>query len=173
MALSDPHSESDNEEDSDPTGAEEPLGSRPAASGQRRLKILIDAYNRDLEHGTGISTYSRELARALRHLGHETHWLFARHTPKKADKLTDEVTFFDNTLPMSRLGKVNQQLRRMRQALMNSQIKAHVIHEAGTVIRDPERPYEPNAFNASDLYERAHMRHSMRGSISRRRSPSR
>jgi glycosyltransferase involved in cell wall biosynthesis len=167
LALSDPYSEADNEEGSDPTGAEKPLGRRPAASGQRRLKILIDAYNRDLEHGTGISTYSRELARALRHLGHETHWLFARHTPKKADRLTDEVTFFDNTLPMSRLGKVNQQLRRMRQALMNSKIKAHVIHEAGTVIRDPDRPYEPNAFNASDLYERAHMRHSMRGSFTR------
>ncbi len=167
MTPSNWQSESDNEEGSDPSSTKKTLGPVPATSEQPGLRILIDAYNRDLERGTGISTYSRELARALHQLGHEAHWLFARPTPRKADKLTDEVTFFDNTLPMSRLGRFSQKLRRIGESLTSSQIRAHVIHEAGTVIRDPERPYEPNAFNASDLYEIAHMRHSMRGSFTR------
>lgn len=167
MALSDPHSEPDDEDDRGLTAAEGASAATVLGPGQGGLKILIDAYNRDLEHGTGINTYSRELAAALRALGHEAHWLFARRTPKKADRLTDEVTFFDTAMPISRIGKVNQQLRRMRQALMHSKIEAHAIKEDGTVIRDPERPYEPNVFNASDLYERANLRHMMRGSFTK------
>jgi glycosyltransferase involved in cell wall biosynthesis len=163
LALSDPHLEA-NDDDFVPRGADKGTGAR-IGGGARGFKILIDAYNRDLEHGTGISTYSRQLAKALRRLGHDAHWLFARWTPKKADQLTDEVTFFDNAMPMSRVGKVNHQLRRVRQALTDSSIRAQAIREAGTVIRDPERPYEPNAFNASDLYERANLRHALRGSF--------
>jgi glycosyltransferase involved in cell wall biosynthesis len=167
LALSDPHLDPSGDGELAARRANTVSRSRSVGAGTGGFKILIDAYNRDLEFGTGISTYSRQLANALRHLGHETHWLFARRTPKNADQLTDEVTFFDNTPPFSRIGRVNQQLRRIGQALTNSSIRAYAIKEAGTVIRDPARPYEPNAFNASDIYELAQLRHSMRGSFTK------
>jgi glycosyltransferase involved in cell wall biosynthesis len=129
----------------------------------RKLKILLDGFNRDLEHGTGIATYSRMLAQALQALGHETHWLFARSTPGGADALTEEVAFFDNgpdsSPPGTRLSRLMKRLRRKGQDFLHTSIDAHPIHEGGAVIRDPDRPYEPNAFNASELYHRAYHRH--------------
>lgn len=167
MALSDTPPEVFDEEEPGNVATPSPASARPGIAARGGLKVLIDACNRDLAHGTGISTYSRQLAKALRHLGHETHWLFARQTPKKADRLTEEVTFFDNATVLSRIGKINQHVRRIRQAVLHSTIEAHPIREVGAVIRDPERPYEPNAYNAPDIYNRANTRHLMRGSFTK------
>jgi glycosyltransferase involved in cell wall biosynthesis len=158
LALSDPHTSSGSpapDTSTTATGATQPV---------RSLRILIDAYNRDLEHGTGISTYSRQLARALTALGHKTHWLFARETPKGADALTGEVTFFDRPAPLSRVGRVTHLLKRVSQGFFGStRIDAQLIRDGGTVVIDPERPHEANAYNASGLYERAHYKHLLRG----------
>jgi glycosyltransferase involved in cell wall biosynthesis len=159
LALSDPRIDTLSEAG----GAQTSVRSTPT---QPSLKVLIDAYNRDLEYGTGISTYSRELARALSALGHQTHWLFARTTPKHADPLTGEVSFFDRPPVRSRLGTVLHTVKMKAGGIFGStKIPAFPVREGGTVIVDPERPHESNAYNASGLYERAHHKHTMRGSF--------
>lgn len=165
MPLSDPHQGLDPDA-SDASDATSSAVSRTRPS--RSLRVLIDAYNRDLEHGTGISTYSRQLAQALTALGHKTHWLFARETPKGADALTGEVSFFDRPHERSRVGRVTHAVKRIGQGFFGStKIPAQLIRDGGTVVIDPERPHETNAYNASGLYERAHYKHMLRGKFTK------
>lgn len=159
LPLSDPHAGRLADEGNVPTS----LG---GGANQKSLKVLIDAYNRDLEHGTGISTYSRLLARALTELGHQTNWLFARETPKGADPLTGEVSFYDRPPVRSRIGSLLHTAKMLGGgAFGSSKVPASPVRQGGTVIIDPERPNEVNAYNAPGLYERAHYKHTVRGSF--------
>lgn len=139
-------------------GDPEPGRSRPSH------RVLLDAHNRDLEQGTGISTYSRLLGEALTALGHEPSWLFARAAPRNADDLTREVAFFDlRDPPVGRIGAVVRAVGQMAGGLLPGAVEARYMPASSTVIRDPLRPYEPRAYNAERVYDRAHQRHALRG----------
>ncbi len=59
-----------------------------------RKKIMIDGYNLNLESGTGVATYARNLSYCLRDLDCEVDVLYGtRSVPKQ--ELLREIAFFD------------------------------------------------------------------------------
>jgi len=58
-------------------------------------RIFVDGYNLTLEQGTGVATYARNLALALRGLEHEVGILYGRRSGAPKDMLAREVGFFD------------------------------------------------------------------------------
>lgn len=69
------------------------------ADAPRVPRVMIDAYNLDLPHGTGVATYARNLSYALHALGYGVEVLHGRRAAGPADPLLREVTFFDTALP--------------------------------------------------------------------------
>ena len=58
-------------------------------------RIFYDGLNLSLEHGTGIATYTRMLARIARELGYEVGAVYSSpHRPAK-NPLLREIGFFD------------------------------------------------------------------------------
>lgn len=55
------------------------------------MKLLIDAYNISLAHGTGVATYGRNLARTVAGLGHEVDLLFASRAGHSKVPLLNEI----------------------------------------------------------------------------------
>lgn len=155
----------------DPTPQpEKPAEPAPAAAA-RPLSVLIDALNRDLETGTGISTYSRQLSRALKRLGHSTSWLFGRPVRLGQDVLTPEVLFHDRPAPDSRLGRMMTLATHWRHSLVGGEIVPERVQTSDIVIRDPDRPFEKDAYNASRLYSLAHHRHMATGRFTTVKAP--
>lgn len=55
------------------------------------MRIVIDAFNIALPHGTGVATYGRSLARAANQLGHGIHVLFGSRRAHSRVSLLNEI----------------------------------------------------------------------------------
>ena len=58
-------------------------------------RIYFDGLNLSLEHGTGIATYTRMLAKVARDLGHEIGVVYASPARPAKNPLLREIAFFD------------------------------------------------------------------------------
>lgn len=58
--------------------------------------VLVDAYNLELPHGTGIKTYGMTLIRALRALNIDVSLLYSRNVGKSRSPLLNELLFRDS-----------------------------------------------------------------------------
>jgi glycosyltransferase involved in cell wall biosynthesis len=57
--------------------------------------IMIDGYNLDLDKGTGVATYARNLSYEVHNLGYRTEVLYGKRASRSKDPLLREVSFFD------------------------------------------------------------------------------
>jgi len=55
------------------------------------MRILVDAFNIALPHGTGVATYGRSLARAASRLGHDINVLFGSRQARSRVSLLNEI----------------------------------------------------------------------------------
>ena len=58
-------------------------------------RIFYDGLNLSLEHGTGIATYTRMLARIARELGYEVGAVYSSPQRPAKNPLLREIGFFD------------------------------------------------------------------------------
>ncbi|HQT75327.1 MAG TPA: hypothetical protein PLX84_15485, partial [Acidiphilium sp.] len=68
--------------------------------------IMIDGRNLDLERGTGVATYARNLSYCIRDLGYRVGVLYGNKPSAKMSPAMKEVSFFDTYQPrISPLGQ--------------------------------------------------------------------
>lgn len=84
------------------------------------VKVLVDAYNLQLPHGTGIKTYGMTLIRALRRLNCDISLLYSRNIGRSKSPILNELIFRDSLIsggsPRSARA---QEARRIASALLN------------------------------------------------------
>ncbi len=119
--------------------------------------IMIDGYNLNLEMGTGVATYARNLSYELHNLGYQTHVLYGSRAAPGIDPLLREIAFFDPNV-----GTPPKWLRWMR--YINETIKspagmwARPVPISGKVIATTYRsrmPYFDRLWNVPNLFPRA------------------
>lgn len=117
--------------------------------------VMIDGHNLNLEKGTGVATYARNLTYSLKNLGYETGILYGRKVPIKGSDLVREIMFFDQ-MPQS------QPLKKFRHALEFftdvAGVSATQVPLSGHVIYDTfssTMPAFDSLWNAPDLYQHA------------------
>jgi len=122
------------------------------------MKILIDAYNLALEHGTGVSTYARNLSYCLSDLGYKVGVLYGRPGSSSSTPLQREIEFFDQA--RQRDSWVPGILRVAGDALSSPfGYSAYEIPANGQVVRDNfagRFPKFHSLLNSPHLYRRAH-----------------
>ena len=121
-------------------------------------RIYFDGLNLSLEHGTGIATYTRMLARVARDLGYEVGAVYSSpHRPAK-NPLLREIAFFDSReaapvpYPRQVLNTVSDQLR------LPLGVQPSPVNLTGTVIINQfqERlPAHDHLFVARNLFANA------------------
>ncbi|HEV2363236.1 MAG TPA: glycosyltransferase family 1 protein [Caulobacteraceae bacterium] len=124
-------------------------------------RILIDAFNLALPHGTGIASYARGLVPTIRHLGFEPQLLLGPAQAPTGDPLLDEVALFDapregRNLPpgsASVTGRIRRWLRRSRPTTTAS---ASAVAISGEVAPPPSLPADvARAWAARDVFHAA------------------
>lgn len=73
-------------------------------------RIMIDGYNLALERGTGVATYSRNLALELSKLGHKIDLLYGVRASTGKHALMSEVNFFDPSIKGMKTAEVVKSL---------------------------------------------------------------
>jgi glycosyltransferase involved in cell wall biosynthesis len=122
-------------------------------------RILIDGFNLDLEEGTGISSYARNLSYVLHDLGHDVHVLYGRRSAP-ANELLREIAFFDSNVgePPAWL----ETLRYFTDTLISPfGPRARSVPITGKVIRTPfqsRMPYFDRLWNAPNIFGKADWR---------------
>jgi glycosyltransferase involved in cell wall biosynthesis len=128
-----------------------------------RPRILIDGFNLALEHGTGVSTYARNLSYRLGAAGAEVEVLYGRHVNPKWSDLIKEIAFFDD--PAIERMTLRRQARRLRRTLMAGFGEtATGIPITGQVVADTyagRLPHFDRLWNIEDVFNRAHNRFKM------------
>jgi glycosyltransferase involved in cell wall biosynthesis len=120
--------------------------------------VMIDAYNLDLEQGTGVATYARNLSYCLHELGCEVGVLHGRRIAGPSDPLLREVTFFDTA---GKPPKWRQRLQNVTESILapgGFAGSATAVQLADRVIAPELRrrmAYYDTLWNAPDLYSRA------------------
>ena len=138
------------------------------------LRILLDAYNMGLPHGTGVATYGRHLSRTLKHLGHEVDVLYGGRSVRSASPLMSEVAFFDAALekPGGHLGWLSQAVAA---AAAPFGCRVDKVPITGSVVWDAQRSRMPafdRLWNSTHLYRRAHLAHRWSGQFTRVSAPA-
>ncbi|MBP0443198.1 glycosyltransferase family 4 protein [Roseomonas sp. SSH11] len=125
-----------------------------------RPRILIDGFNLALEHGTGVSTYARNLSYRLGTAGAAVEVLYGRHVNPKWAPLMREVAFFDD--PAIERMTLARRIRRFRRTMMAGLGERAVdIPVTGQVVADTyagRLPYFDRLWNVEDVFNRAHNR---------------
>lgn len=140
----------------------------PPPSALPRTRVLIDAYNLDLPHGTGVATYARNLSYCLRTLGFEIEVLHGRRTHAADDPLLREIGFFDAPPPPRAWAR---HLRRAREWFAGSVGLANhalPITLSGRVIAEEQRrrmAVHDRLYNAPEIYEQAHRQFTSWGTL--------
>ncbi|WP_426954481.1 glycosyltransferase family 4 protein [Muricoccus radiodurans] len=130
-------------------------------------RILIDGFNLALEHGTGVSTYARNLSYRLGAMGAEVDVLYGRHVNPDWPDLLREVAFFDD--PAIERMTFRRRLRRFRRTVFaGMRERAAAIPVTGQVVTDVytyRMPHFDRLWNIEDLFNRAHNRFKMRAQL--------
>jgi glycosyltransferase involved in cell wall biosynthesis len=129
----------------------------------KRLRVVVDALNRDLAQGTGINTYARMLHEALAELGHRPSWLFGRASAGAGDPVAAEVTFHDPPTPTVGLRRQLQAAGRLWRGATQARIAADRLAPQGVVVAGEAEPGLEGSFNAPELYRQAAFRHELMG----------
>jgi glycosyltransferase involved in cell wall biosynthesis len=138
-----------------------PRGAEGAGSSDAGLHVMIDGMNLQLEEGTGVATYARNLASCLHREGVRLSALYGRATPAYRDPLLREAAFLD-TMERRRRSKTRWVWDLMRSF---GTIAPSPIPESGLVLRDQLRERLPAgaAFhNIDSLFLRAGARFDLR-----------
>ena len=119
--------------------------------------IMIDGFNLDLEKGTGVATYARNLSYELHNLGYQTNILYGTRAAPGIDKLLAEIAFFDpNVGTMSRYRQWIQNKNDTIKALTG--VTAKKVPITGRVISkaySSRMPYFDEIWNVPNLFNRA------------------
>lgn len=122
-----------------------------------KKRIMIDGRNLDLEKGTGVATYARNLSYCLMDMNYSVEVLYgSRASPNQTD-LMKEIAFFD-----SNAGDVPEWLRILRAmkeiALAPLGYEATKVPITGSVITDTFKsklPYYDTIYNSPDIFRKA------------------
>jgi glycosyltransferase involved in cell wall biosynthesis len=124
---------------------------------------MIDGFNLALEHGTGVSTYARNLSYRCGAMGAEVEVLYGRHVNPDWPDLLREVAFFDD--PSIERMTPGRRFRRFRRTLMAGLgERVSEIPVTGQVVTDiyaNRMPHFDRLWNAEDVFNRAHNRFKM------------
>ena len=123
-------------------------------------RIVLDGMNLALEHGTGVSTYSRNLSYRLGSLGASVEVLYGRNVLSKWSPLMREVAFFDDQ-PVGRRGPLKATRSIARMLLAGLGETPFDIPVSGSVVTDTyaaQLPHFDRLWNVEDLFSRAHNR---------------
>ena len=121
-------------------------------------RIYFDGLNLSLEHGTGIATYTRTLARVARDLGHEIGVVYGTPNRPAANPLMREIAFFDRrdavsvSMPRRTYNDISDLLR------SPLGVRPAAINLTGTVITDQfegRLPVHDHLFVARNLFANA------------------
>lgn len=121
-------------------------------------RIMIDGRNLDLEKGTGVATYARNLSYCIRDLGYNVEVLYGNKSAPGHTELMKEIAFFD-----SNAGDVPTWLKLLRSS--KEALSGPLGYEAtrvpitGTVIADTFKsklPYYDSIYNSPDLFRKSH-----------------
>jgi glycosyltransferase involved in cell wall biosynthesis len=120
--------------------------------------VMIDGFNLNLEKGTGVATYSRNLSYELHNLGYQTHVLYGNRAAPGIDSLLKEIAFFD-----ANVGTAPGALRWLRQindTVFKSAngVTAKKVPITGQVIAktySSRMPYFDQIWNVPNLFNRA------------------
>jgi glycosyltransferase involved in cell wall biosynthesis len=132
-----------------------------AQTGQDRFlndkTIMIDGFNLDLEKGTGVATYARNLSYELHNLGYQTNVLYGTRGAPGIDKLLAEIAFFDrNVGTSSRYRRWVQGVKDSMEAITG--VMAKEVPITGKVIAkaySSRLPYFDEIWNVPNLFNRA------------------
>jgi glycosyltransferase involved in cell wall biosynthesis len=145
------------------TGAVTPVGFDGCPhppKGQSRLmsrtRVMIDGYNLNLETGTGVATYARNLSYCVRDLGDEVDVLYGTRAAP-SEKLLREIAFFDPFV--DRPGFLSRWAANLHSAVSAPfSAPARSVPITGKVITktySARMPYFDRLWNAPALFDRA------------------
>lgn len=134
------------------------------------MRVLIDGYNLQLDEGTGVATYARNLAGMLGEMGHAVDVLYARKVDASGAELLREVQFFARRLVKPR--SVRDYVARFREAgkllVKPFAVRPTPIAFRDTVIQTPFRDRLPacdRVWNRGGLFEAAIAKHRLTGRV--------
>lgn len=140
------------------------MADRPTAVSHRAsggLDILLDAKHTDQRHGTGISTYARNLAAGVRALGHSVSWLSGASAPRTPDPLADAVSLSDAPPEARGLRLQAATAGHMLGAVTSPKANARWVPNEGLTLDRPGYSRTGETYLASNLFVRAHYRHML------------
>jgi len=120
--------------------------------------IMIDGRNLDLEKGTGVATYARNLSYCIRDLGHKVDVLYGNRPSPKMTPLMKEISFFDAHKPA--VSPLARAWRDVRDAVgVRFGFSATRVPMSGAVIANAfssRLPYFDGIQNSPNLFSVAH-----------------
>lgn len=148
------------------------------ASGAPR--IWMDGFPLTLSHGTGITTYARGHAAALRRLGASLGMLYGRPLPTISDAAEREVRFFDARVLAGRslherlLGLLRDPRGPMAQSIAISRVVDVAATSAITfeTFATANLPALDELWNADDIFGRAQLHFALRRNLMQVRVPN-
>jgi glycosyltransferase involved in cell wall biosynthesis len=118
---------------------------------------MIDGYNLNLEMGTGVATYARNLSYELHNLGYQTHVLYGGRASPGIDDLLREIAFFDPNVGTP--PKWLQWIRYVNETIKSpAGMWARPVPITGKVIATTYRsrmPYYDRIWNVPNLFTRS------------------
>ena len=129
-------------------------------------RIYFDGLNLSLEHGTGIATYTRLLARIVRELGYDTGAVYSSpHRPPK-NPLLREILFFDphNASRISSSRRYYNYL--VDQIQYTRGVRPNPLNLSGTIITEQfhtRLPLRDHIFVSRNLFANARLYYSWSG----------
>jgi glycosyltransferase involved in cell wall biosynthesis len=119
---------------------------------------MIDGYNLNLEKGTGVATYARNLSYELHNLGYQTHVLYGNRAAPGIDPLLKEIAFFDTNVGTAT--GLLQWLRKINDTVFKTAngVTAKKVPITGKVISRTfasRLPYFDEIWNVPNVFNRA------------------
>lgn len=127
---------------------------------------MIDGYNLNLEKGTGVSTYARNLSYCLDQLGYDASILYGRKIPNKASDLLKEIYFYDEYFP-ARSG-LQRLILSIHETLSLLGYSAHKLSLSGAVLNTAFKgrlPFFNSIYNSNDVFRKSHINFGFYGKI--------
>ncbi len=127
---------------------------------------MIDGYNLNLEKGTGVSTYARNLSYCLDQLGYDASILYGRKMPNNASDLLKEIYFYDEYFP-ARSG-LQRLILSIHETLSLLGYSAQKLSLSGTVLDSAFKgrlPFFNSIYNSDDVFRKSHINFGFYGKI--------
>lgn len=122
-----------------------------------KKKIMIDGRNLNLEKGTGVATYARNLSYCLNGLGYQVEVLYGNRAAPGQTDLMKEIAFFDtNAGDIPRWLQLIRSIKEVAYAPFG--YEATLVPITGTVISDAFKsrlPYFDSIYNSPDIFRKS------------------